>query len=187
MSTPRKIGILLENRFIDYEIIYYQHRFREEGLQVDFLTRLWGQPRLTFTGLELGMQMVVDKSFENMDRAELQNYAALIVPAGYVADMLRYAEKPGDLAPAVSFIQRAMAEKAIIKACICHSLWIFDPIPELLRGRTVTCHNNIIGSVRNTGALYRDQDIVIDGDLITARSGDLFAHLARTIIDRLGK
>lgn len=180
-----KIGILLENRFIDYEISYYSHRFKEEGLEVVFLTRLWGQPRLTFKGMELGMEVSVDKSFEDLNDEALSEYSAIIMPAGYVADMLRYAEKPGDLAPAVNFMKKVMGDKDIIKGAICHSLWIFDPIPEQISGRKVTCHNNIIGSVKNTGAIYVDQDIVIDNDLITARTGGMFAPFARTIIDEI--
>ena len=185
MLKGRKIGILLENRFIDQEISYYQHRFTEEGMTAEFLTRLWGQPRLTFKGLELGMQVTVDKSLESISDDELGQYSAIIVPAGMVADMLRYAEKPGDLAPAVLFIRRAMEQKAVIKCFICHALWIFDPIPETIRGRKVTCHNNIIGSVKNTGAVYADQDVVIDGDVITVRTGAMFEKLARTLIEKL--
>lgn len=185
--SNRKICIFVENRFIDHEIIYYSHRFKEEGIQVDFMTRLWGQPRLTFKGMELGMELSVDKSFENMDDNTLSSYSAIIMPAGYVADMLRYDEKPGDLAPAVQLMKRAMSNTNIIKGAICHSLWIFDHIPETLSGRKVTCHNNVIGSVRNTGAIYVDQDIVIDNDLITARTGGMFAPFARTIIDEIEK
>ena len=182
-----KVGVLLENRFIDQEIVYYSNRFREEGVTVEFLTRLWGQPRLTFKGIELGMEVTVDKSLEDMPDEELASYSAIIMPAGMVADMLRYAEKPGDIAPAVQFISRAMADSSIIKAAICHALWFFDPIPDVIRGRKVTCHNNIVGSVRNAGAEYVDRDIVIDGDLVTARTGAMFAELARTIIDELKK
>lgn len=187
MSEEKKIGILLENRFIDHEIIYYSNRFDEESIAVEFLTRLWGQPQLTFKGNELGMEVMVDKSFEPIDDDELATYSAIIVPAGYVADMLRYAETPGDLAPAVKFMQRAMKKKDIIKCCICHSLWIFDPIPGEIKGREVTCHNNIIGSVKNTGAIYIDKDVVIDDDLITVRTGAMFEKLARTLIGKLNK
>ena len=187
MPKEKKIGILIENRFIDQEIIYYSNRFNEEGIKIEFLTRLWGKPSLTFKGLELGMLQTADKSLEHIDDNELKSYSAIIVPAGMVADMLRYSEKPGELAPAVRFIQRAMAEKDIIKAVICHALWIFDFIPEVIRGRKVTCHNNLIGSVRNTGAKYVDQDVVIDGDLISVRTGAMFAKLARTLIEELQK
>jgi len=187
MTKEKKIGILLENRFIDHEIIYYSNRFEEEPITIEFLTRLWEQPQLTFEGNELGMKITVDKSFEFIDDDELATYSAIIVPAGYVADMLRYAEKPGELAPAVKFMQRAMKNKDIIKCCICHSLWIFDPIPDEIKGREVTCHNNIIGSVKNTGAIYVDKDVVIDDDLITVRTGAMFAKLAQTLIDKLNK
>ena len=187
MLKGKKIGILMEDRFLDQEIIYYQNRFPEEGIITEFLTRLWGQPQLTFKGIELGYTVTVNKSFEDIDDKELATYSAIIVPASTVADRLRYAEKPGDIAPAVQFMKRAMENKSIIKGLICHSLWIFDPIPEVIRGRNVTCHNNIIGSVKNTGANFVDQDIVIDEDLITARTGGMFAMFARTIIEEMDK
>jgi protease I len=185
MAERKTIGILVENRFIDQEIIYYQHRFAEEGFEVRFLTRLWGQPSLSFTGMELGMKLHVDASFETIDDAGLSSYAAFIIPAGYVADMLRYAEKPGDIAPAVAFVKRLMGHSEIVKCAICHSLWIFDPIPDTIAGRKITCHNNIIGSVRNAGGHYVDQDVVIDRDLVTVRTGGMFAKLAHTLIEQL--
>ncbi|ACZ31875.1 ThiJ/PfpI domain protein [Xylanimonas cellulosilytica DSM 15894] len=180
-----KVAVLLENRFLDQEIVYYQHRFAEAGIDVDFLTRLWGQPSLTFTGLELGLKVEVDKSFENLDDDALDEYGAVIVPSGYVADQLLYAEKPGDLSPAAQLVQRLMGRPHILKAAICHSLWLWTPIPQHLNGRRVTCHNNVVGSVTNTGAVYTDQDIVVDGDLVTARTGGMFAGLAKTVIERL--
>ncbi len=48
----KKIGILIENRFIEKEIFYYQSYFANAGFEVVLLTRLWGQPGLTFKGLE---------------------------------------------------------------------------------------------------------------------------------------
>ncbi|MCP4147255.1 MAG: thiamine biosynthesis protein ThiJ [bacterium] len=187
MLKGKKIGILLENRFIDQEIIYYSHRFNEEGMITNFMTRLWGQPSLTFKGNELSMEKSVDMSLEDIDDKELATYSAIIIPAGMVADMLRYAEKPGDLSPAVQFTKRAMANKNIIKGAICHSLWMFDFIPEEIKDRKVTCHNNLVGSVKNTGAIFVDEDIVIDDDLITARTGGHFAPFARTIIKEIQK
>ncbi|MFW6306447.1 MAG: DJ-1/PfpI family protein [Bacillota bacterium] len=182
-----KIGILLENRFIDQEIIYYENYFREEGFEVEFLTRLWGQPELTFQGLELQLNKTVQKSFENISEEELDDFKAFILPAGYVADYLLYSKEPGDLSPAVRFIKKIMENKTLIKGFICHSLWIAGPIPEVFENRKVTCHNNIIGHVKNTGALYQDQDIVVDGELVTARHGGLFAAFAKKIIEEINK
>ena len=77
-----KIAILIESDFYEHEIWYYPYRFPEEGAEVHFLTRLWGQPSLTFTGHEYKTPFVCTESFENMDDETLRGYSALIVPVG---------------------------------------------------------------------------------------------------------
>ena len=68
-------------------------------------------------------------------------------------------------------MQRAFAEPGIIKGIICHGMWLMAPVPELVRGRKVVAHNNLHGDVKNMGAIYTDQDVVVDGDLVTGRTG----------------
>lgn len=181
----KKIGILLENRFIEREVFYYQSFFETEGWKVEYLTRLWGQPRLTFKGLEYQAEITVDHSFENLSDEALAEYAAIIVPAGYVADFLLYTEKPGDVSPAGRFLERVMAKPEITKGFICHSLWLAGPIKDSFAGRRVTCHNNIVSHVRNAGINYVDADVVTDGDLITARTGGHHGVFAKAILSNL--
>jgi hypothetical protein len=50
------------------------------------------------------------------------------------------------------------------------------PATELVRGRRLVCHNNLIGDAKAYGAIYVNEDVVVDGDLITGRSGG-HAHL----------
>jgi len=103
----------------------------------------------------------------------------VIVPSGMVSDRLRYTEDINKLPPATEFIQRAFAEPGILKGIICHGMWLVAPVPELVRGRPVVAHNNLLGDVKNMGAVYTDQDVVVDGDLVTGRTGGhchLFAH-----------
>jgi protease I len=183
----KKIGILIESDFYEPEIWYYQHRFAEEGADLHFLTRLWGQSSLTFQGHEFGAPFECRESFEDMNDDELRSYAAIIVPSGMVSDRLRYTENVADLPPATAFLKRAFAEKAIIKGIICHGMWLIAPAPELVKGRRVVVHNNLYGDARNMGAEYVDQDVVVDGDLVTARTGGHCHLLARTIIDKLSK
>ncbi len=181
----KKIGVLIESDFYEKEIFYYEHRFPEEGIELHFLTRLWGQPSLTFQGHEWKVPFECHESFEGMDDATLRSYAAIIVPSAMVSDRLRYTEDVNKLAPATEFIKRAFAEKGIIKGIICHGMWLVSPAPELVRGRPVVCHNNLIGDVKNMGAIYTDQDLVVDGDLVTARTGGHCHLLAKAIIDLL--
>jgi protease I len=103
----KKVGILIESDFYEHEIWYYHYRFREEGIDLRFLTRLWteGKPaeerqRLRQQGLEVQRfrgheyhaPFECRGSFLDIDDAELRTYAAVIVPSGMVADRLRYTE-----------------------------------------------------------------------------------------------
>ena len=105
-----------------------------------------------------------------------------------VADRLRYSESPDGIPPATALVRRAFAEPGIVKGVICHGMWLLAKVPELVRGRPVTCHNNLVGDVRNMGADYVDSDVVVDGDLVTGRAGQvchLFAHqLIRSILGK---
>jgi protease I len=183
--TGKKIAILMESDFYEHEIFYYQYRFPEEGMELHFLTRMWGQSSLTFTGHEYKVPFQVCESFENMDDATLRSYSAVIVPSAIVSDRLRYAEDVNKLAPATEFMQRAFAEPSILKGIICHGMWLLASTPELVRGRKVVAHNNLIGDIRNMGAVYTDQDVVVDGDLVTGRTGGHCHLFARKIIDLL--
>ncbi|MEO0770443.1 MAG: DJ-1/PfpI family protein [Cyanobacteria bacterium J06649_4] len=181
----KKIGILIESDFYEQEIWYYNYRFAEEGAEVHFLTRLWGQPSITFTGHEYKVPFTCSESFENMSDEELKSYDAIIVPSAMVSDRLRYSEDPTKLSPATEFIKRAFADTGILKGIICHGMWLVSPAPELVKGRRVTCHNNLYGDVKNMGAIYTDKDVVHDADLITGRSGAHCHLFAREMINML--
>jgi protease I len=181
----KKVGVLIESDYYEQEIFYYQHRFPEEGIELHFMSRLWGQPYLTFHGHEYKAPFECHESFEDMDDATLRSFDAIIVPSAIVSDRLRYTPDVTKPAPAVEFIKRAFAEKDIIKGIICHGMWLISPAPELVRGRPVVCHNNLYGDVVNMGAIYTDQDVVVDGDLVTGRTGGHCHLFARKIIELL--
>ncbi|WP_214412396.1 DJ-1/PfpI family protein [Sphaerisporangium fuscum] len=180
--APVRVAILMESDFFEPEIFYYERRFAEEGVDLDFLTRLWGQPSLTFTGHEYRAPFTVSKSLEDADPA---GYAAVIVPSGMVSDRLRYTDDVDRLAPATEFLLRAFDDPDVIKGIICHGMWLASSIPQVVRGRKIVCHNNLVGDVRNMGAEYVDRDVVVDGDLVTGRSGHHCHLFARTLIDLL--
>jgi protease I len=181
----KKVAVLVESDYYEPEIWYYQRRFAEEGAEVHFLTRLWGQERITFTGHEWKVPFEVDESFEGIDDEELRGYDAVIVPSGMVADRLRYTEDIEKLPPATEFLKRAFAEPTVLKGIICHGMWLVAPTPELVRGRRVVAHNNLLGDVKNMGAEYVDEDVVVDGDLVTGRTGGHCHLFAKKIIELL--
>jgi protease I len=180
-----KVGILIEGDFFEEEIFYYQFRFAEEGVEIHFLSRLWGNSGITFLGHEFRAPFYCHESFERMSDEELASYDAIIVPSGMVADRLRYTENLDRIPPATEFLKRAFADKTILKGIICHGLWLVAPATELVRGRRLVCHNNLHGDAIAYGAQFVNQDLVVDGDLITARTGKHCYLLAHEIIERL--
>lgn len=185
--SGRRIGILIESDYCEHEMWYYKYRFAEEGVQVHFLTRLWGFPSLEFKGHDFQVPWKCDESFEGMTEEQLDNLAALIVPSGFVADRLRYTEELTKLPPATAFLRRAFARREILKGIICHGMWLVASCPDLVRGRRVVVHNNLHGDAINMGAVFVDEDVVVDEDLVTARSSEHCHLFARRIIDLLAK
>lgn len=184
MLEGKKIAILVESEFIPEEIAAYQQRFAELGATVHLMSRLWGKESLRF----VSDVDAVGKSLEYLDvsidfqNVDINDYAAVIVSAGYTSVRLRYFEPPegcplspeqARTAPAVQFFAQAMANPKIVKGAICHGLWLLTPIPELLRGRKVICHEVTLADIANAGAVYvpSASGIVVDGDLVTGRSG----------------
>ena len=64
-------------------------------------------------------------------------------------------------------------------------MWLVAPATDLVRGRKVVVHNNLIGDAKAYGAIYVDQDVVVDGDLVTGRTGNHCHLFARKIIDMM--
>lgn len=180
--AEKKVAVLIEGDFYENEIFYYQLRFPEEGIALKFLTRLWGQSSLTFTGHEYKIPMECSESFEDYKPSD---FDAIIVPAGIVADRLRYTEDIKKLPPATSFMVEAFKDTSIIKGIICHGMWLMAPAAEIVKGRKAVVHNNLLGDAKNMGIHYVDADVVVDKDLITARTGGHCNAFARAIIDAL--
>lgn len=180
----KKIAVLLETEYIPEEITAYQTRFPELGAAVDLMSRLWNQPSARFVsdvdavGKEL-QYLDINMDFQN---ADINDYAAVIMAANYTSVRLRYFQPPeGQIispqqtttAPAVQFFAKAMHNPQIVKGFLCHGLWILTPMPELLKGRKVICHEVVLADIVNAGAIYTPSEtgIVVDGDVVTGRSG----------------
>jgi protease I len=196
--TGKKIAVLVENEYIPEEIAAYQTRFAELGATVHLMSRLWNQPSVRFVSDvdEVGKELQyldVNMDFQN---ADINNYAAVIMAANYTSVRLRYFQPPaGQLispqqtktAPAVQFFAKAMHKPQIIKGFLCHGLWILTPIPELLKGRKVICHEVVLADITNAGAEYVSSEtgIIVDGDVVTGRAGadvDKFIEAIATCI-----
>ncbi|MGF1495451.1 MAG: type 1 glutamine amidotransferase domain-containing protein [Elainellaceae cyanobacterium] len=104
-----------------------------------------------------------------LEQADSSNYDALLLPGGTVnPDQLRVNET------AVQFIRSFIeANKPI--AAICHGPWSLIEA-DGVKGRTMTSYQSIKTDLKNAGANWVDQEVAVDGRLVTSRNpGDIDA------------
>lgn len=199
-ETPRvsgpvkgKIGVLVESHFDELELDKFQAFFPRNGYEVVFMSYLWGQPELTFTGNDFKRQVVVKTDITSVDLSE---FDGIILIGGYAMDRLRYETKLNpdgtSSAPAVDFLRKAVATNRVKIGTICHSLWLFTAAPDLLRGKKVTAAHNIIADVRNAGGIVQvaNDDAVntfVDGNLISGKHPEIVDEFMRVYLDELEK
>jgi transcriptional regulator GlxA family with amidase domain len=88
--------------------------------------------------------------------------------------------------PAVLNLVRDCFNQGKPVAAICHAGWV-PASAGILKGKTATCFFAIKDDLINAGAKYVDEEVVVDGNLITSRTpGDLPAF-CRELVKALEK
>ncbi len=111
---------------------------------------------------EKGDKFTVDVPF---DEASSQDYGALVLPGGVMnPDVLRTLPK------AVEFV-KAFFDASKPVAAICHGPWTLVEA-DVVRGRTITSWPSLKTDLRNAGALWVDEEVIVDDGLVTSRKPD---------------
>lgn len=112
--------------------------------------------------------------------AAANSFDALILPGGLPnGDQLRLDED------AVAFTKGFFAQGKPV-AAICHAAWILAEA-DVLEGRTVTSYVSLKTDLTNAGASWVDQEVVVDGGLITSRTPDDLEIFNATVIAELAE
>jgi protease I len=109
--------------------------------------------------------------------ASVEDFNALVIPGGTVnADKLRT-----DRA-AVVFVHD-FVESGKPVGVICHAPWTLVEA-GVVKGRTVTSYPSVRTDLRNAGANAVDEEVAIDGNLISSRTPDDLPAFCAAIVDR---
>ena len=112
---------------------------------------------------------------ESLDQAEPGQFDALLLPGGVMnPDHLRMKEK------AVSFIW-AFFDDGKPVAAICHAPWSIIEAGKA-RGRKIASWPSLRTDLRNAGAEWMDQQVVVDGNLVSSRKPDDLPAFNREMI-----
>jgi protease I len=154
----KRYAILSETNFEQDELIEPAKALKNAGAAVDVVSPRTGE----IQGMrhdQKGDKVLVDVA---LDQANPEDYDGLVLPGGVMnPDALRMNPK------AVAFVRHlTSAHKPV--AAICHGLWTLIEV-DAVRGRRVTSWPSLKTDLRNAGAQWVDQEVVVEPGLVTSR------------------
>ncbi len=111
-------------------------------------------------------------------QVKVEDFDALVLPGGQInPDVLRSDEN------AVQLVREFISSGKPV-AAICHGPWLLVET-DALRGRNATSYASIRTDLRNAGAKWQDEAVVVDNGIITSRSPDDLAAFVDKIVEEV--
>jgi protease I len=168
----KRIAILAENMYQEMELWVPYYRLKEEGADVKVVGAGGAKSYTSKHGYPVNVDV-------QADQVKAVEFDAVIVPGGYAPDMMRrHAAMVG--------LVRDAAQQGKVVAAICHAGWMLVSA-GILNGRKATSFFSIKDDLIAAGAKWVDEEVVIDGNLITSRKPDDLPAFTRAIVAALAK
>ena len=172
----KKFAILATDGFEQAELTEPVKALREAGAEAVIVSLQSGE----IQGMEhheKGDKIAVDKT---LDQVTADEFAGLVLPGGVAnPDTLR--TKPEAVQFVQSFVQ---AGKPI--AAICHGPWTLIETGAV-KGKTMTSWPSLKTDLKNAGATWVDQEVVVDSGLVTSRKPDDLPAFCRKMIEEFAE
>ncbi|OFW54617.1 MAG: protease [Actinobacteria bacterium RBG_16_70_17] len=164
-----RIAVLVADLFEEPELLYPYYRLLEAGHEAVLV----GSEAREYSGKH-GYPVRAQVAVADLKAADL---AGMVIPGGFGPDSLR-------LDPAMVALTRDMAGAGKLVAAICHGPSLLVSA-DVLRGRRATSYAAVRDDVKNAGATWVDEEVVVDGPLITSRVPDDLPAFMRAVLQAL--
>ena len=168
----KQVAVLVEQQYQEMEVWYPIYRLRDEGCKVHLVGPEAGK---TYSS-KLGYPAKADVAAKDVSASQ---FAAIVIPGGFCPDYIRRNE-------AMMKLVRDAHDQQKPLAAICHGPWVLCST-QALKGRKATCFHSIKDDVVNAGATYANEEVVVDGHVITSRTPDDLPAFVRAIIAAMKK
>jgi deglycase len=159
--SGKKVAILAADMFEQVELVEPRKALEEAGAATEIVSLQEGEIQ-GFDHYDKADTFPVDATVEE---ASPDDYDALLLPGGVGnPDALRMDEN------AVAFV-RGFFDAGKPVAAICHAPWTLVEA-GVVRGRPVASWPSLQTDIRNAGGEWRDEEVVVDGNLVTSRNPD---------------
>lgn len=156
-----RVLMIATDGFEESELMKPRQALIDAGAQVT-LASLKSDPIQGETGGEKGQSITPDMLVSDVDSAD---YDALVLPGGVGnPDKLRMDETTVDL------VQEFFDDGKTV-AAICHAPWLLIEA-DVVDGKRATSWPSLRTDLENAGATVVDEEVVVDGNLITSRNPD---------------
>jgi protease I len=171
----RKVAILATDGFEQSELLKPKQLLEDAGAGTVVIAPDDKQQIKGWNHGEWGETVEVDRPLGD---ARAADYDALVLPGGVMnPDKLRLHEE------AIEFI-REFGRSGRPLAAICHGPWTLIDA-GLAKGKHLTSWPSLRVDLENAGARWDDQEVIVDGSLITSRKPDDIPAFTRTLIHML--
>jgi protease I len=171
----KKVAVLAADGVEKVEFETPRAQLTENGAHVALLSLKTGDIQARNHDLEPAGTIRVDQA---VSEASVDDFDALVLPGGTVnPDKLRLDKS------AVAFV-RDFVNSGKPVAAICHGPWTLVEA-GVVAGRTVTSYPSIRTDLRNAGATVVDEEVAVDGNVITSRSPDDLPAFCAALIQQL--
>ena len=173
----KRVLILATNGFEQSELIKPKANLEKAGIETTVVSLESGEIK-AWDQDDWGDSVKVDKTLDEVSSCE--GYDALLLPGGQInPDLLRVEDR------AVALVKDfAKAGKPI--AAICHAPWLLIEA-DVVQGKTATSYKSIRTDLKNAGANVVDQEVAIDGNLITSRNPNDIPAFSKALIEAVGE
>ncbi|PYG00620.1 protease I [Georgenia satyanarayanai] len=170
--TNKTVAFLATNGFEDSELTAPWEAVTSQGAKAVLISPESG----AITGKN-GHEQQVDLTTAE---ATPDQYHALVLPGGVVnGDKLRMDDA------AVAFVREVFNQHKPV-GVICHGGWILTDA-EVLQGRTLTSYPSLKTDLKNAGATWVDEEVVVDAGLVSSRVPDDLPAFCDKLVEEIGE
>jgi protease I len=168
----KRVAFLLTDGFEDSELTSPWEAVTQAGATATLVSPATG----SVTGKN-GHEQPVDAAVSG---ASADDFDALVLPGGVVnADHLRMD------ADAVAFTRDFFVQHKPV-GVICHGAWILTDA-DVVAGRTLTSYGSLRTDLRNAGAEWVDEEVVVDQGMVSSRTPDDLPAFNDKLVEEIGE
>jgi protease I len=172
----KRVAILATDGVEQVEFTKPRDALREAGAQVDVIS-IKSDPIQAFQHLDKGDTFPVDREVSD---ASAGDYDGLVLPGGVAnPDFLRVDPE------AVAFVHEFFEQGKPV-GVICHGPWTLIEA-DVVRGRTLASWPSLKTDLRNAGATWVDQEVVVDQGLVSSRKPDDLPAFCSTLVEEFAE